>query len=89
MKRPGHKPLHSGFAQFTDPVARDAFVRETLEQDPALRGRCHLSEARPTIVFENLTARQRERVRAALDGRGRWFDDVQFRTMSDLGGNAS
>lgn len=72
---------HSGFAQFPDPAKRDEFVRTVLESDAALTSRAHLSATRPTIVFENLSARQQQKVVAALDGLGRWFPDVQFEAM--------
>jgi hypothetical protein len=76
------RTIYSGFAQFPDRAARDRFVRSTLESDPDLAGRAFLPETQPTIVFQNLTASQRERIRSALEGQGRWFDDVQFQTMS-------
>jgi hypothetical protein len=70
---------HSGFVQFPDHSSRDRFVRSALDSDPHLKQCAHLAENRPTIVFEGLTAPQRERVRSALRGLGRWYDDVQFR----------
>ena len=82
MNRSNDQATHSGFAQFSDHSARDRFVRSTLDQDPGLKSCAFLPETRPTIIFENLTRAQRDRVRKALKGHGQWFDDVQFHTMS-------
>ncbi len=82
MCPPDRQARFSGFAQFLDHSARASFVRSTLDRDPDLKDHSFLSESRPTIVFEGLTAVQRDRIRSALGGLGRWFDDVQFRPMS-------
>jgi hypothetical protein len=82
MSRPDPTPRHGGFARFSDQRARERFVHSMIEPDPDLGGRAYLPESGPTIVFENLTPAQRDRIRAALQGVGQWFDDVQFRTMS-------
>jgi hypothetical protein len=82
MNRSNEQATHSGIAQFSDYSARDRFVRSTLDQNPGLKGCAFLPETRPTIIFENLTPAQHNRVKQALKGQGRWFDDVQFRTMS-------
>lgn len=80
MTTPAHPANLSGFAQFTSAAGRDRFVRTVLDPDPALKDRTYVSGGRPTIVFENLTAEERDRVIAALRGVGRWFDDVQFQS---------
>jgi len=72
---------HSGFAQFADAAKRDHFVRTLLAGDPVLNSHAYVSGSRPTIVFENLTAGEQERVVAALEGLGRWIEDVQFEPM--------
>lgn len=72
---------HSGFAQFTDAEKRDEFVRTTLARDPPLTDRASLSGNQPTIVFENLTASEHRKVVAALEGLGRWVEDVQFEPL--------
>jgi hypothetical protein len=81
MTRSDKHAVYSGFAQFSDHSARDRFVRSVLEGDPHLQKRAYLPESRPTIIFEKLTAAQRDQIRSALKGLGRWFDDVQFQTM--------
>jgi hypothetical protein len=73
---------HSGFAQFAAASDRDWFVQAVLSHDSLLQDRAHVSHRRATIVFEQLTDQQREQVIRALDGRGRWIEDVQFQTMS-------
>lgn len=75
------KRLHSGFAQFPDIGNRDEFVRTVLADDATLTDRAYLSGSRPTIVFENLTASEHQRVVSALEGLGRWVEDVQFESM--------
>lgn len=75
------KQRHSGFAQFPDAGKRDEFVRTTLAGDASLTDRAYMSGSRPTIVFENLTASEHRRVVAALEGLGRWVEDVQFELM--------
>jgi hypothetical protein len=82
MTQSDKQATHSGFAQFPDHAARERFVRSVLAGDPRLQRCAYLPESRPTVVFENLTAAQRDRIRSALEGLGRWFDDVQFRTTS-------
>ena len=37
-----------------------------------------LARTRPEIVFENLSPDDLRAVRQALNGRGRWFGDIQF-----------
>jgi hypothetical protein len=74
----GKKKRHSGFAQFSDDGKRDQFVRAVLDSDADLTSRAYVSGNRPTIVFEKLTAGERERVIEALSGLGRWHEDVQF-----------
>ena len=80
MSEPAQPANHSGFAQFNSASGRDRFVRTVLDPDPALKDRAYVSGSGPTIVFENLTAAEREEVISALRGLGRWFDDVQFQT---------
>lgn len=75
------KRLHSGFAQFPDDSKRKRFVDTVLITDAVLNSRAYLSASRPTIVFENLTDSEHEKVRSALDGLGRWVEDVQFEPM--------
>lgn len=82
MRRPDSGAIYSGFAEFPDRSARDRFVRSTLDDDQDLKGRAFVSETRPTIVFDGLTTAQRDRIQSTLAGCGRWFDDVQFHTMS-------
>jgi hypothetical protein len=82
MSRPDAGAIHLGFVEFPDRSARDRFIRSTLDRDQPLRRRAFMSESRPTIIFDGLTADQRDRIRSAIDGLGRWFDDVQFQTMS-------
>ncbi len=68
----------SGFAQFLDDGKRDDFVRDVLVGDSLLTGRAYLSGSRPTIVFDNLTDSEQRKVACALEGIGRWVEDVQF-----------
>jgi len=75
------KRRHSGFAQFTDAAKRDEFVRTLLEDDAVLTSHAFLSRGQPTIVFENLSDREHQRVLSALEGLGRWLEDVQFEPM--------
>lgn len=81
MTRDDDQATYSGFAQFPDQSARDRFLRSTLDRDSELKSRAFLPESRPTVVFENLTPVQRDRIRSALKGHGQWFDDVQFQPM--------
>jgi hypothetical protein len=79
---PSGKPtIHSGFARFSDHSARDRFVSSVLDPDPGLKDRAFLPETRPTIVFDQLSTHQRDRVKSALEGDGEWFDDIQFKPM--------
>lgn len=78
MSRPDADAIHSGFVEFPDCPARDRFIRSTLDRDQHLRCRAFMSESRPTIIFDGLTADQRDRIQSAIEGLGRWFDDVQF-----------
>jgi hypothetical protein len=82
MSSSSHNVQHSGFAQFPDRDARDRFVHGVLDCVPWLKSRAYLSSSRPTIVFENLSTPERDRIIAALEGVGRWFDDVQFQATS-------
>lgn len=75
------KRRHSGFAQFPDDGKRAQFVRAVLAGDAVLTSRAYISGSRPTIVFENLTAGEQEKVVSALEGLGRWVEDVQFEPM--------
>ena len=75
------KRRHSGFAQFLDDGKRDQFVRAVLAGDTVLTRRAYLSGSQPTIVFENLTAGEQEKVVSGLEGLGRWIEDVQFEPM--------
>jgi hypothetical protein len=53
-----------------------------LARSPHLRRRAFTSSSRDEIVFENLTASERESVQNKLSERqGKWFEDVQFQTM--------
>src|SRR5262249_24490993 len=85
MSRSDARATHSGFARFPPDAARAKSARLVLDADPGLKPRAFLSETQPTIVFERLTAPDRDRIRSALDGLGRWFDDVQFQPMSSAG----
>jgi hypothetical protein len=67
-----------GFARFTDFPARDAFVRDVLDRRPELRRHATPARTRPEIVFEDLSPAELATVRQAVNGRGRWFGDVQF-----------
>jgi len=71
---------HSGFAQFSDVGKRDQFVQTVLANDAGLESRAYVAGSRPTIVFENLTAGEQKKVVSALEGLGRWFEDVQHET---------
>jgi len=73
---------HSVFAQFSSQDARNWFVRTVLDRAPNLKSRAFVPGSQPTIVFEKLTTPERDKVVAALEGVGRWFDDVQFQTTS-------
>ena len=81
MKRAPSRPTFSGFAQFATKAARTKFVRATLDPNPKLKDRAYCPETRPTIVFEALTANERDRLQEAIADVGQWFDDVQFQTM--------
>jgi hypothetical protein len=72
---------YSGFAQFADRGKCDRFVRTVLDGNAELARRAHVSCNRATIVFENLTSAEQKRIVSALEGIGRWFEDVQFKTM--------
>jgi hypothetical protein len=82
MSRSADQSTQSGFAQFPDVKARDRFVQAVLDPAPKLKSRAYVSGSQPTILFEQLTTQERDRVISALEGVGRWFDDVQFRTTS-------
>ena len=75
------KRRHSGFAQFPDDGMRTQFVRAVLAGDAVLTSRAYMSGSQPTIVFENLTAGEQKKVVSALEGLGRWVEDVQFEPM--------
>jgi hypothetical protein len=72
---------HSGFAQFPDIQTRERFVRTVLAADADLKNHAYLPGSRPTIVFENLTSDKQRKIVTALEGLGRWVEDVQFETM--------
>jgi hypothetical protein len=74
----------SGFAQFPDNDSRDQFVRTVTASGRILSERGHLSTCQPTIVFENLTAAEHQKVLKSLQGLGRWVEDVQFDPMQSL-----
>lgn len=78
---PVSRQRHSGFAQFSDMGKRDEFIRAVFQDDAELTHRAHVSGSRPTIVFENLTDQEKQRVVSALGGLGRWFEDIRFETM--------
>jgi hypothetical protein len=73
--------LHSGFATFPDTASRDAFVSRVLSSDPALHTHAYIPATRPVIVFDNLEQEQQQRLLTALNGLGRWMEDVQFSPM--------
>ena len=75
------KRLHSGFAQFPDDWKRSQFVNTVLAGDAALTSHAYLSGSQPTIVFEDLTDSEQQKVVNALEGLGRWVEDVQFERM--------
>jgi hypothetical protein len=81
------KQRHSGFAQFLDDGKRDQFIRAVLADDAILTSRAYVSGSRPTIVFDNLTAGEQKKVVAALEGLGRWIEDVQFEPMGGPSGS--
>ncbi|MDY3563514.1 hypothetical protein R5W23_005126 [Gemmata sp. JC673] len=76
---------HSGFARFPSAPNRDRFVRTVLAPDPDLTNRAYVSGSQPTIVFEQLTADERDRIIQALVGLGNWFEDTQFRPTATGG----
>lgn len=82
------KRRHSGFAQFPDDGKRSQFVNALLADDAVLTSHAYLSGSRPTIVFENLTDGEQKKVVSALEGLGRWVEDVQFEPMEDLSSGA-
>jgi hypothetical protein len=82
MDRPKKQAIHSGFAQFADQKASEHFIRDVLDSNPGLKSRAYISKSRPTIIFERLTAGERDEIVSALADRGRWFDDMQFQTTS-------
>jgi hypothetical protein len=67
-----------GFARFPTLAGRDEFARAVFAATPELQRHVYLPQRRPEIVFEDLSRAQREEVRKALEGRGKWFDDVSF-----------
>jgi hypothetical protein len=73
--------LHSGFATFSGNGQRQQFVRKLTSIDASLPDRAFVAENRPTIIFEKLTEEERGKVLAALEGIGRWVEDVQFEQM--------
>ena len=75
------KRRHSGFAQFPDDGKRNQFVNAVLAGDAVLTRPAYLSGSRPTIVFENLTDDEQEKVVSELEGLGRWVEDVQLEPM--------
>lgn len=75
------KRRHSGFAQFPDDGKRAKFVNSVLEGDAILSSHSYFSGSRPTIVFENLSDDEHKRVIYALEGLGRWVEDVKFEPM--------
>jgi len=80
---------HSGFAEFPNDAKRNQFVNAVLADDALLTSRTYSSGSRPTIVFENLTDGQQEKVVSALEGLGRWIEDVQFEPMGQLSSEAA
>lgn len=71
----------SGFAKFANETKREEFVDIVLADDTALQSRAYISENQPTIVFENLTSDEFEKVRDGLRRRGSWVEDIQFESM--------
>jgi hypothetical protein len=70
---------HSGFVRFDDVRKRDTFVAEVFRNDAPLEARAFMSSSQPTIVFDGLSDLQQQRVLRAVEGTGKWFDDVQFK----------
>ena len=75
------KQLHSGFARFPSHTERKQFVDAVLEADAGLKRRAYASGSQPTIVFEALSDSEYRKVKSAIEGLGRWFEDVQFEPM--------
>lgn len=71
----------SGFAQFPNNEMRAKFVNAVLASEAALSDHAYLSGSAPTIVFENLTDDEQEKVVSALEGVGRWVEDVRFELL--------
>ena len=82
------KRCHSGFAVFPNDRKRKQFINAVLTDDARLTRHAYLSGSRPTIVFENLTDGEQKKVVSALEGVGRWVEDVQFEPMGKLSSDA-
>ena len=73
----------NGFLSFDSFEQRDAFVRSELESRPEMQSHYHVVGSRPDVVVQNVTPDDLSTLKNAVQGRGTWFDDVQFRTMGD------
>jgi hypothetical protein len=78
---PDHPIPSSGFAQFADEGARGNFLELLAQQYPKLAEKAHLAETRPNIIFKGLAPEEMTSLFAALDQRGKFFSDIQFRPM--------
>ncbi len=76
------EPRHSGFARFQNEAKRDEFVEAVLADDASLQSHAHISGSQATIVFENLTSDELEKVHQGLRRRGRWVGDIKFEPMA-------
>lgn len=74
--------LRSGFVQFLNLEVRQKFVETVLEPDAELKKHAYSSSSQPTVAFEALTDHDCEKVKSAVKGLGRWFEDVQFEPMT-------
>ena len=71
----------NGFLSFESFEQRDDFVRSELESRPEMQSHYYVVGSRPDVVVQNMSPDGLSTLKTAVQGRGAWFDDVQFGTM--------
>ena len=72
---------YSGFAQFPDYEHRERFFHAVIPDDNDLASHAYMSGTHPIIVFDNLSNAEQRKLLFALEGLGRWIEDVKFDVM--------
>ena len=70
--------LKGGFIKFNSMADRDGFASNTLAADSELRMHAFIGASQPTIVFEELTTSQIDKIKNVIGSSAMWFDDVSF-----------